>query len=198
MVEVVSLQDFDIYRDIVEARFQKNVTRCGRFVYRETMEDLGRFNITPAELTRIATTKAHEAEDKYRTERGNTLRVANGLGVGVRAVINLSYFEQLTNTFVPNPPELGAPEVVEVEIPGKKGRAAGLILPNGMFVASSDSADGHSVILYDQARVFSPENPEYVVPASSSKHLGLWDWVVYSVSDSNGGHWSPRVKGIVG
>jgi hypothetical protein len=190
MLRREKFEDFDIYSELIELRLKADASSVGNAKYRETLRFLGRYAAVNGEAREsVARGEAQRAEDRFIHEwRRGQHRYSFGRGVGVRALLASYLAERLVEKFVPDPPQLGAPEVVEVEHPDIDEVLTGLILPEGAYYydqPSRSSGSGH-LQLYAHARQMGGR-----AVGHSSPEISLMPFYVISVSDSAGAFWQP-------
>lgn len=191
MAERMSYGEFNIYAEVVERRVRTSATGTGRHVFDVTMRELGAYASVSQEAREdVSRGKAQEAEEAYlRKWQEGSLRDTVGLGMGVRALFRPFIKDLLEERFVPDPPQLGAPEVVEVELSAEKDLVIGLILPEGTYDATSSSFDNRAdppVWLFAEAN----QHGDYIQPRAPGQCFSQYQ--VMEISDSAGAYWTPR------
>ena len=187
MPERVSLDEFDIYRDVRQRAWKADAYRKGRSTYASVMKMLGMYESVSEDVMQdVAEGEARRTEAYHvrESEQGKH-KDRSGSGVGVRVLFygGVTLLEVITERFVPNPLEIGAPEIVEVELPNQK-TAIGLILPEGTFQVQDEFSTYRRVKLFESA--VSLENG-WVEPVGRYEQFMPHD--VLGITDSGGALW---------
>lgn len=190
MLRRETLDEFDIYRDIVELRVKADARDIGSRRYRQVARKLGSYAADSDFRETMAAGEAKAAERKFLAEwRRGQHRYGFGLGVGLRALLRPGREDLLIDTFVASAPELsrGAPEVVEVTMPDSDEVLTGLILPEGTFRFSGLRATRsmHEITFFSKASQTGP----YAAEPLPGPQRTLLPHQVVAISDAGGAYW---------
>lgn len=195
MVKRVSYEEFDEYREARESLRTTFASRSGQRASEKAVKRYGDLTeLGEAGLRAVAQRDAELAELEFLKRWDAEGRVYNtGIAPGVRALFVTGTAVNIEREFVPDPPELGCPEIFEVEL-NEDRVVTGLFLPGGTYdvlkqnSGSSDPSEA-LVTLYDRAVVLSHNDTE-IAGGSGQGHIYRQDHIV-EITDSGGAYWAP-------
>jgi hypothetical protein len=190
MLKHETLDEFNIYKDIVGLRLKADARAKGRLVLDEALQNLRSYSALGEEALRtIAQGEAQRAEDLYTTQwRQGQHRSLEGMAIGTRALIHGHNAEELLEVFVPESTRLESPEVVLVDLTDTD-EVLGLKLPQGTFsVGDVYGHDPSHLYLYSGAEQIGTDQVRGVV-TWPHQHFSLAN--IIEVTDAGGALWRP-------
>lgn len=189
-----TLEQFDIYREVVNLRLRARATSAGRERYTAVSRWLGGHSLIDADTREsVAKAEASAEEKKFLAQwKDGRHRDDRSEGIGLRALLKPWMKDILVARFVPEPQELGAPEVVDiVRTEDEAVIFAGLILPHGSFVFDQLPYDDRPRLYLYANYTYSPPDPDRL---DRRGYLNPWNHDVISISDPAGAYWEPPVN----